>query len=302
MQIQILIYDQVRAKAVLLRDLEELRAKRIALENPVQVVEEETGTSETEPSATNSTLADNSQPAPASIVKEEKPPSRSPEKPAPKDTDQPSQEPPKAPASKVLEAAKEQQVPTPPESSNEAVSSSNPIGLGINTEGIAAAPRPDTAGPADSATDSLFGIPDNDNDNGGADFTFGDIDFPPHDSTANTQNQELSQTQNNDFDLSTFGDTSQDFNMSDIQTSADANTAGNTNNNMNRPAEDLFNLGDNRAGADNMDLDLSLNEMVGAEDSVFDDIFFDNGDDGGIGGEEEMEHGDFDDAFFGLNN
>ncbi len=294
-----LIPDQVRARAVLLRDLEELRAKRIALENPVQVVEEETRTtSEIEPSATNSTLADNSQSAPSPIVKEEKRPSRSPEKPATKDTNQPSQEPPKAPASKVLEATKEQQVPTPPQSSNEAVSSSNPIGLGINTEGIAAAAGPDTAGPADSATDSLFGIPDNDNDNSGPDFTFDSLEFPAHDSTTITQNQDQSQTQNNDFDLTTFGGASQDFNISGIQTSADGNAANTTNSNLNKPVEDLFNLPDNTAGGDNMELDLNLDEMVGAEDSIFDDMFFGNGDDGGIGGGGEMEHGDIDYAFF----
>ncbi|EHK99899.1 hypothetical protein M7I_4225 [Glarea lozoyensis 74030] len=100
----------------------------------------------------------------------------------------------------------------------------------------------------DSSIDSLFDIPNDNDDNIDMDFDNMDFSF-----AINSQDQ--TQTQSNDFDLSTFGNMSQDQNV--------------TNN-----GTDSFDL-DNVGGDDNMDLDLT---MFGADDSVFDDMFVDGDD------------------------
>jgi hypothetical protein len=99
----------------------------------------------------------------------------------------------------------------------------------------------------------------------------------------------------NDFDLSTFGN-SQDFNMPDLHTS---NDGGNTNSNSANKQDDIFDLGNTSGGGDLMDLDLDLG-TVGGDDSALDDMFFGIGDDGNTGSGGEMQHGEFDNAFFGL--
>jgi hypothetical protein len=84
--------------------------------------------------------------------------------------------------------------------------------------------------------------------------------------------------------------------MNTLQT--DSNPTNNTNN-ANKEGDDMFGI--DTAG-DNMDLDLDLDfGTAGAEESLFDNMFV-GGDDGGFGGGGEMEHGDFDNAFFSLDN
>jgi hypothetical protein len=223
-----------------------------------------------------------------SSVKQENP--KSPEK-APNGLDkpqQPSQDPQKEIITNPLEPAKGLQIPSPPASSNETSQNSRPIGLGINTN-----PEPTTtsasgtAGPPDSSIDSLFDIPDDAN----GDLNFDNMDF----SYSSNTNQDQSQPQNNELDLSTFGNDSQYFTMSNIPPSNDENTGNNTNNpSQNKPAEDIFSGLDTTGTGDTMDLDLEF-ETLGAEESAFDDMLF--GDDGG----GEMAHGEFDSAFFGLD-
>jgi hypothetical protein len=159
------------------------------------------------------------------------------------------------------------------------------IGLGINTE-----PKPNeppTTTLQDSSLDSLFDISDNNGTN--VEMDFDNIDFNFDDQT---------QTQSNDFDISTFGDVSQDPNVSTTGLGVDvtsADVSSNVKNNSAKPLdESSFNLA-NIGGGENMDLDLS---MFGAADSTFDDMFIDGGDAGG----DEMEHGNFDSDFFGIGN
>jgi len=186
------------------------------------------------------------------------------------------------------EAPKEKQVPTPP-SSHEPASKS--IGLGINTEGTSAESEPATAEQQNSSADSLFDISDNDNADG-SDLIFDSMDFPMHDSATNTEGHDHSQAQNNEFDLATFGSTSQDFNMADLHTSTQTASMGIADSNT--QTNDPF------ATTDNAGLDLDPDtEMAGAEESVFDDMFFGGGDDD-LGGGREMEHGDFDNRYFGI--
>jgi len=186
-----------------------------------------------------------------------------------------TQDPAKDSISKLNEDSKIQQGPTPPSSMAE-TGSSKPIGLGINTEGTTTTSAPGTGDVQNSAIDSLFDIPDNEN-GGDSDLNF-EMDFSVPDS--NTQNP--SQTQNHDFDLSSFGNNTQDFNMAEL-TSNDANNGN--------KQEDIFG---NIGGNDSMDLDMDLN-LDGAEDSMFNDMYY--ADDGGLSG--GMEH-EYDDEFFGI--
>jgi hypothetical protein len=300
------MYSQVGAKAVLLRDLEELQSKRYALENPVQAEEEQISmdtASATSASDDKLAITEPAQSASNAIIKEEDVQSKSPEKQSPSELSkgtQPGQDPSKTPTATAMEGSKSQQGPTPPSSTLEAGSSSKPIGLGINTEGMSGTTSaPGTAGVANSSIDSLFDIPDDDennNNSGGSDINFVGMDFSFPDANTNTQGEQ-SQTQHNDFDLTTFGDTSQDFNMSDLQ-AVDGTIANNANsNNTNKQLDEVFNAGNNAGGAENMDLDIDL-EMVG--ESMFDNIFYT--DEGNMGGSGEMLHGEFDDTFFGLDD
>ena len=270
---------------MLLRDLESLRAKRHALENPAPIVEEVEPVPEQELNG-DSTMADDIE---TSTIKEEVVQSESPEKQATNETAPPSitQDPAKGDIIKV-EESKELEALTPPPSNGAA---SQPIGLGINTDGAADSEAPGTAEPQNSAIDSLFDIPDNENA-GDSELDFENMDFSLPDS-----NQDPSQTQAHDFDLSTFGSVTQDFNMNTMQT--DSNPA-NDMTNANKEADDIF--GDLGNAGDNMDLDLDMDfGTAGGEDSIFNDMFVET-DDGGFGGGGEMEHGEFDNAFFGEDN
>lgn len=166
---------------------------------------------------------------------------------------------------------------------------SRPIGLGITTEQPQdnASPLEETAPGASSAVDSLFDIPNDENDNT---FNFEDMDFSVD--TANNQGQ--SQTQITDFDLSNFGNETQDFNMLDVPVTEASTTAINAAS----KEEDIFaDLGPTADG--NMDMDLDNLDM--GEGNSFDELFLaGDGDDGNMGGGGEMEHGEHDLAFFGL--
>ncbi|TVY40254.1 hypothetical protein LOCC1_G005018 [Lachnellula occidentalis] len=285
-----------RAKSVLSRDLEGLRVKRYVLENPAPPVIEEApmygAVQEEQPLE----VPVNVQPQPElnPTIKQEK--SNSPGK-APNGLNKPqqsSQDPPKDTIIKAPEPAKETQIPSPPASSNETSTTAKPIGLGINTNPVptttSAPGTAGTAGPEDSALDSLFDIPDDAN----GDLNYDNMEYSYNSNT----NPDQSQTQNNEFDLSTFGNDSQDFTISNIPPSNDANTGTNTNNtSQNKPVEDLFASIDTTAGGDNLDLELDFGTL-GAEESVFDDMLFTADGDGGA----DMEHGDFDNTFFGLDN
>jgi hypothetical protein len=284
---------QIRAKSVLLRDLEELRAKRIALENPVPVVEEIEMKVENVVETDQSATAENTQPSPQKTIKEEDTKPTENGEPTSNESIQSTQDPPKD-TIKIPESSTTQPCPSPPPSANETGSNPQLIGLGINTQGIDTTPGPATAELQDSAIDSLF----EDNENTGeSGMNFDHTDFSMPESNTNTQTQDISQGQHADFDLSSFPATSQDFNMPDLHTSNDANS--NTNNNGNKQGDDLVDMG-NATGGDQMDLDFDFG-MAGGEENTFNDLFFGEGDDDVLSGGAEMQHGEFDNAFFGLD-
>ena len=286
---------QIRAKSVLLRDLEELRAKRIALENPVPVVEEIETKVETMVETDQSATAENTQPEPQKTIKEEDIKPMENGQPTSNESMQLTQDPPKD-TIKTPESSTSQPGPSPPPSANETGSNPQLIGLGINTQGIDTTPGPATAELQDSAIDSLF----EDNENTGEPgMNFDHMDFSMPESNTNTQTQDISQGQHADFDLSSFPTTSQDFNMPDLHTSNDANN--NANNNGNKQGDDLVDMGNATGGDDQMDVDFDLG-MVGGEENTFNDLFFGDVDDDGLSGGAEMQHGKFDNAFFGLDD
>jgi hypothetical protein len=253
------------------------------LENPVSIVEEVEPIPEPEPNGV-STTEDTTQ---QSTIKEEDTQSRSPEKQAAVETSQPSstQDPAKEDIVKIAEDSKEKQTLIPPPSND---TTSQPIGLGIKTEGGANSPAPPTSEPQ-SAVDSLFDIIDDENA-GDSDLNFDNMDFSIHDS-----NQDPSQTQAHEFGLSALETNTHDFNMNTLQT--DSNPTNNTNN-ANKEGDNIFGIG---TASDNMDLDIDLDfGTAGAGESLFDDMFM-GGEDGGFGGGGEMEHGEFDSAFFNLD-
>jgi len=85
--------------------------------------------------------------------------------------------------------------------------------------------------------------------------------------------------------------------MSNMTATNDTTTANNTaNTSQNKPVEDIFSGLDTTGTGDNMELD-NLFGTLGAEESVFDDMLFGAGDGGG-----EMVHGEYDNAFFGLED
>ncbi len=218
-----------------------------------------------------------------STIKEEDSSAKSPKKEISGEMSQAesSQDPSKEDILRSAEELKEQQGPTPPASND---TDFKLIGLGINTDGPAEYTAPGTVEAQNSSIDSLFDANDN---TGDSDLNFENMDFSFPDST-----QDPSQLQTTDFDLDNFG-TTQDFNMTDIQT--DSNTVNNTNN---KETEDLFGLVNT---GDIMDVDLVDLDMAGAENSMFDEMF-NFGDDAGLSGGGEMEHGEFDSAFFGVDN
>jgi hypothetical protein len=87
--------------------------------------------------------------------------------------------------------------------------------------------------------------------------------------------------------------------MPDLHTSNDANN--NANNNGNKQGDDLVDMGNATGGDDRMDLDFDLG-MAEGEENTFNDLFFGDVDDDGLSGGAEMQHGKFDNAFFGLDD
>ncbi|RDW94736.1 hypothetical protein BP5796_00499 [Coleophoma crateriformis] len=315
--------DIVQAKAVLGRDLEQLRAQRQAAENPIveeeqEDIKQDMDVMEEEPSQAPVAImtAAEHEPEPEPelepVIKEEKI-----QTPEPVVENPPvDQDPPKE---SIIEEKQGPQIPSPPTSSDETTLKTNPAALGIDTkvEMDSQNPAPSTAGIPDSSIDSLFGdMVETTNENGQADLSFDDMDFSLHETNNNSTAE---QTQTQEFDLSTFGDSagndvSLDFDMADLQPSTENNAGDITKNpsaNQQVDLSDLFGTDNNTAGpeaadagtGENMDLDLAI-DMGEGDNTVFDDIFFGTGDDTGMGGGgiDEMEHGEFDNAFFGLED
>lgn len=153
--------------------------------------------------------------------------------------------------------------------------------------------------------DSLFGT-NNSNENDNIDFA--DIDFTAGDDFTF---QESTTAQNNsDLDalmpgIESYANVNQsdDFNMLDFPHNTDS-AKGIGNANTDTAIDDLFDFpDDNNAGSGNVEGNTSNNNELGISaesnfDDLLDDMDFPDADDGT--GERTMEHGEFDEAFFGL--
>lgn len=274
--------DQVRAKAVLLRDLEELRSKRIALENPpVPPVEPVRAASVEVGSPSQNGKEESTHSTPQPIVKEEKP-HISEAAPV-------SGELAKEDLAEIPEQTNDVQGPSPPNSDNLNIKPEpNDRRTDSSIVPPNASPPPATDENHDSLIDTLFNSLDSGTDTATSDINFDDISF-----LNNSATQGNSHNDDNEFDLSTFGNNLQDLHMTDIQ---GANESRNNNNATDNSQDALFGAANTTGGDDMMDLD---GHNLPAEENSFDDLYY-IGDIGGVGEGPEMEHGEFDDAFFGI--
>ena len=259
---------------MLLRDLEEARAKRIALENPPATVVED--------SVKLEPLEDAIVPQEIVMAEADHP------TPQPKLEDVTAtmppgsletQEPMKDAVVNNPAITKIAQGPSPP-SSNEINSKPNPV----DSEKKAPITNvdPNAVDMGDASVDSLLAISGDNNTHDDLNLNFDDMDFSQFTSNAG----ENSQSQANDF-LSTFGN--EDFTMPDLHA---AGTTQNSNTTENKK-EDLLEMAANTAGDDMMD----MGYFKLADESSFDELF--------AGGEDEnmaeggnTEQDNYDSAFF----
>jgi hypothetical protein len=321
---------QVRAKAVLGRDLRELQARRNQLENPILQQAEIAGplADGGEPRdasslhATGTAVPEATVEASEGIKKEDS----IAENPEAMDISPPKPELNKISGSpsQTLQAHKEVESQESIQKSMEApagtvqteiddlsnardnVDADTNHGPGITVSDAvpsAASEAPVTAGLQDATFDSLF-----DGDNGESDLNFDDFNFSG-DGTGN-QNDDFGGS-GGGFDLSSFGNqTNNDSGdpnsiLQGLESFGDGSGAEFNLLDMSNTATDNQGAGDNAGddyGMSGGDLDMALG--MGANESTFDDLLegmdFGDGDDG-TGG-DMMEHGEFDDEFFGLNN
>lgn len=256
---------------MLLRDLEEARAKRIALENPPPKVADPPIKLEPTPDA-----ASTQESAPAlgdSLVPPLKPENLAGAAEA-------AQAGADEVAVKGPDHSKVTQGPSPP-SSNDATVTTNAANTIANES--AAGTDPNTAGTVDASVDSLLTVSLGDGNNDDMNLNFDDMDF----SQFTTNIEDNSQSQANDF-LSTFGN--EDFNMPDLQATTNAE-AQNTSTESKK--DDLLDMAIDTAENDTMDLDY----FNPADGSSFDDLFA-GGDDANVAEGGSMESDNYDSAFF----
>jgi len=345
--------DILRAKAVLGRDLRELRTKRQEAENPSVVVAEPTIISSESPLTNVDTKSQSKADLTAQFSAQEEKAAQGDPMNLDEAASGDSKDKIKTEAGTTLKRPdKEEQIllgeslkaspeelktlenPTTAAATTTAQTSIAPVGLGINTTTVDATNETKASAVSEPSTDvqdfdfdSMFDTTGGNNESS----------LPVDESDYNVTNNE---TQNNDFgssfDLSSFpnqnnnntsnnnddvsallpglesyantgGDS--DFNMLDISqdntgTEPTANNVESTTQN-NTIEDDLF--GDLAAdGNNNEDLDTDLGMTMGNHESIFDDLDLDlpdfgNGDDAG-NGDDIMVHGEFDNAFFGLED
>lgn len=260
----------------MLRDLEEARAKRIALENPPppQVVEEPV---KNEPTADvvfphEDIMAEGDLLVPppkledsTNLVQWEELASLD----APKDID--SKEP------SIQKKTEDISIP----SSNDANTKPGAVDLNKNVPSAA-----DDLLTSNDALDSLLDISADNNNNDDLNLNFDDMDFSQF-----ATNEESSQTQQNDDFLSTFGNDVPDFSLPDLHTTSNTQ---NLNSNTENKKDDLFELANTTAGDDFMDID-----FLPPEESSFDDLFAHAGEDNGSTS-GNMGHTTLDADFFNM--
>lgn len=262
------MFCQVRAKAVLLRDLEEARAKRIALENPPPEVVE--GPIKLEPQADLSFTQENTMAAD----------DQHPLQPKLEDT---TATMPVAVESQGLvgdAAAKAGRGPPAPSPSD--VNTKVDVADADKVPGTNAE-LSKTDQTVEPSVDSLLVITA-DSNNDDLNLTFDDMDFSQF--TSNMEDNSQSQT-NEDF-LSTFGN--EHFTMPGLQ---DTSAAGNSTNNAEDKKEDLLEMAANSGGHDMMDLDY----FKPADESSFEELFT-GGDEVNVTDGGNTENDNYDSAFY----
>jgi hypothetical protein len=299
----LLTLAKTRAKAVLSRDLEKLKAKRMPVGDPSNdpmVIDLDSPLEEATPvkpvvaykpsqRMTNIPVApfpDMGMPMSVSVASSQG-----------KNTEQPA--PQKAPAA-----------PMPATSINTAIKlESNPTTI----------PHPAVLGSVEGSMSDLFTLSEAGNGASSAtnpELNFTDMEFSLAPSGNEAQSHE--QTQQTDFDLAGFTSSEVGDGMLSLDSllpsardgqqakhgppQATDEAAGKPEDSKQEKQEssnedDIFALNAGTS-ADSMDLDLDLGTGDG-DASNFDDLFFDTGDTQ-LGGLTEMEHGQFDDAYFGL--
>lgn len=264
---------------MLLRDLEELRSKRIVIEDP------EVEGVETLEAVSQQLTSERMQEIPEPMVKQEPEVidlSQSDNKEAAlADISTATKETPRDSIIVTPEPSHPLRVPSPPTSSE--VKTVTGPDMATATTSASTIPASLTSVGPDNSIDSLFDMTDDANANHDNTSDTSDLDFAMEFLNDNNTT-DTSQTQNNEFDLSTFGNT-HDFGMADLQGSVAANTSNTEIN-----TDDLFNIGTNSGGGSMMDAD-----TLPAEENSFDDMFF-------TGDEPAMGGANFDDDFFGLND
>lgn len=323
-------FSKVRAKAVLGRDLRELQSKRNQLENPtIQQAEtadplndgEEQGNAPS-PRAIGFTIPETSFEAQEAIKKEES----AMEDPDTMDFGSPKDElkvpsgMPSQNATAHIEVESQESIQksvstqagdiqTGNNESNDARGAANPDknhGLGIimaDAAPSAASEAPVTGGLQGATFDELF-----DGNNGESDLNFDDFNF----SGDGSGNQTGDFGGNGgEFDLSSFGNQANDDNddpnslIQGLESFGDESGVDFNLLDMSHNSTDdhgaTSNVGDD-FGMSGGEFDMALG--TGANESTFDDLLegmdFNDGDD--ATGGDMIEHGDFDDEFFGLNN
>lgn len=258
---------------MLLRDLEEARARRIALEHPPPEAVEDL--IKREPTADvglfqENVIAESDQPIPQTNLEDAAAhvPIGALE----------TQDPLQDIVTKDLNIPKEAQGPSPP-SSNQ---------VNVKDETVVSDQIPPSAtidagitGLTDASVDSLLAISADSNNHDDLNLNFDDMDFAQFTSNVG----ENSQSNANDF-LSTFGN--EDFNMPDLHT---ANNTENSNSNTESKKDDLLDMAINTAGDDMMDMDY----FKPAEESSFDELF--GGDEENMTGGGSMDHSTYDTSF-----
>jgi hypothetical protein len=327
---RLLTPQKVRAKAVLGRDLRELQARRNQLENPTMQQAEIADSladgggprDASSPHAMGIALPETSIEASEAIKKEDSMKEyddtmdiSSPKPELKTISGSPSQN---VPAHAIVESQEsiQKSVEAPVgdvqnkdddlNNARDAINTDTNHGLGITTSDAvpsAASEAPVTAGLQNTTFDSMF-----DADNNGESDLFDDFNFSG-DGTGN-QNDEFGGNAGG-FDLSSFGNqTNNDSGdpnsiLQGLESFGDGSGGDFNLLDMSNNATDNHGAGDNAGddfGMSGGDLDMALG--MGANESTFDDLLdgidFGDGDDG-TGG-DMMEHGEFDDAFFGLNS
>ena len=181
-----------------------------------------------------------------------------------------ARDPPKDTIQKELKGVSS---PTSNISKDQSGNSSSAVNLDDAVPVSSITPAPDTIVLSDPTIDALFDMPEDSSNNSPSNNNIADTDLNfDMDFLDSTNTHNSSEIQNNDFDLSTFGN-AQGFSMDDLQLSNISNEPANARNTLD---DELFGLAGD-TGGDDMDLNAS---MRNGEENSFADMYYTGDDDG----------------------